>query len=515
MAQHPTKPDSMSDARLQHLAGEASLRRGRDYVRRGLVLRATVRADGTVDGVVEGESIYRVRVGASSWSCDCPVGVSGSFCKHCVAVTLAARDSARDPAPTTPGAAEPAAGASPPLPLIEWQPQILAAFRTRRDLWRWQAVSQYASEAYAGVEELRRAAAAHGAARVIPITQKALASAVRVLERADDSNGEIQTVIGDMLQLHSELCAIAPPPAAKLVDWLIAFQFDGSQDYVELDVADYAVALGDTGLRRFRERLDAIEQRLEPIAEPFDSIRLRLEHNRQRLAVALRDIPGVVASFGELARSYEMHDLAKVLAEVGATELAVEWAERAALLEPGWQAERAGQYWCELLREHRPGEELAARRTMFSRWPTSQNALRLAEAAGTLWGDHAEYVYAELEARDPRALIETLLGRRENERAWQTAQRFPLGADLWSRLVDVRQDADPGSVVPVLRELIDADLEVSDARNYRSAVKRLKQLKRALDRAGRGGEFETIVEHLRYEHRRRPRFLEELRRARF
>lgn len=40
---------------LERLADSASLARGRDYFRRGLVLNTITRADGTIDGTVEGE----------------------------------------------------------------------------------------------------------------------------------------------------------------------------------------------------------------------------------------------------------------------------------------------------------------------------------------------------------------------------------------------------------------------------------------------------------------------------
>lgn len=101
------------------------------------------------------------------------------------------------------------------------------------------------------------------------------------------------------------------------------------------------------------------------------------------------------------------------------------------------------------------------------------------------------------------------------ERAWVDAQRHTLDNGLWSRLVAAREHDDPESVIPVLRDLIESDLTVSDARNYKSAAKRLKQLKVALRTLGRENEFDGILSDLRTEHRRRPRLLEELRKAGF
>src|SRR5215210_6604209 len=67
------------------LAGERYFERGENYY-----------YDGRVHALVEhvlGTYEYRVRFRAEDdelvYSCDCPLGVDGEFCKHCVAVGLA------------------------------------------------------------------------------------------------------------------------------------------------------------------------------------------------------------------------------------------------------------------------------------------------------------------------------------------------------------------------------------------------------------------------------------------
>jgi uncharacterized Zn finger protein len=65
------------------------------------VKRLTVAEDSATATVI-GAAPYRVRLrsdraGALTWSCTCPVGEEGAFCKHCVAVALAV---AADAGPT-------------------------------------------------------------------------------------------------------------------------------------------------------------------------------------------------------------------------------------------------------------------------------------------------------------------------------------------------------------------------------------------------------------------------------
>ena len=77
---------------LLELAGGRFFERGEDYYRRGAV-RSLVEHEGTLTARVIGNREYRVRFrakenGGLSYSCSCPVGGDGLFCKHCVAVRL-------------------------------------------------------------------------------------------------------------------------------------------------------------------------------------------------------------------------------------------------------------------------------------------------------------------------------------------------------------------------------------------------------------------------------------------
>lgn len=77
---------------LADLAGLRSYARGAAYQRDGRVELGAVE-DERVEAVVRGTMPYDVVLwveGAElGWSCSCPVGEDGAFCKHCVAVGLA------------------------------------------------------------------------------------------------------------------------------------------------------------------------------------------------------------------------------------------------------------------------------------------------------------------------------------------------------------------------------------------------------------------------------------------
>jgi uncharacterized Zn finger protein len=76
---------------MLELAGETYFERGEGYHRGGHVYDLVEHA-GVVVAKVAGTEDYRVRLWAEDgldFSCDCPLGVDGEFCKHCVAAGLA------------------------------------------------------------------------------------------------------------------------------------------------------------------------------------------------------------------------------------------------------------------------------------------------------------------------------------------------------------------------------------------------------------------------------------------
>ena len=89
----PTSPlDCLNLHNIWSLAGERWFARGETYLQQGRV--SDLSADGyRITANVTGTETYRVRLSCRSsrieYSCSCPVGEDGNFCKHCVAVALA------------------------------------------------------------------------------------------------------------------------------------------------------------------------------------------------------------------------------------------------------------------------------------------------------------------------------------------------------------------------------------------------------------------------------------------
>ncbi|HEV2361050.1 MAG TPA: SWIM zinc finger family protein, partial [Acidimicrobiales bacterium] len=82
--------ERLSLEQIEKLAGNSTLDRAMSYQEQGRV-EAVHRTGSTVTALVRGTVPYRVKLDLRAppeWSCNCPVGVEGKFCKHCAALAI-------------------------------------------------------------------------------------------------------------------------------------------------------------------------------------------------------------------------------------------------------------------------------------------------------------------------------------------------------------------------------------------------------------------------------------------
>jgi hypothetical protein len=314
---------------------------------------------------------------------------------------------------------------------------VLSLIRTRADLWRWSTANEHGRQMHEAVAILRQAAESDDPTIVFAVTHKAIASALKVIMRADDSSGIIGDACRALLDLHPEVAARAKPAVAKLVDWMINFQFDNECDYFHLDPIAYGPALGDLGVASYRAKLADLKVRLGP--RPSGEQRRTAAHshdwftldwNAQRLAVFDRDVAAIIRTHARDQKvAAWLQDAAEALAEIGETDLAIDWARRAADFDHGHQSLKAAGYWCALLAAHRPNELLSARLEVFLRWPSSSTAAALYEDSGTTWPTYQEGVVKQL-ARSPHdAVVFAQYHLKDVRLAWELVHMLALDSD--------------------------------------------------------------------------------------
>ena len=349
------------------------------------------------------------------------------------------------------------------------------------------------------------------------------ASAVKVIARADDSSGIIGDACRRLLALHPTAAAAAHVAPSKLVDWMLKFQFAGDVDYFTIDPVADAPVLGDIGISAYRKRLNSFRDSLapEPAAsdrwsDPDRHERWVLDWNDRRLAVLDRDTDAIIRTHARDRKvAAWLDDTAAAFEEIGAIDLAIDWARQATECGPRHQSLQAADHWCRLLAQHRPDELLAARLDVFRRWPSSSTAAALHRAAAAAWLDYHDDVLASL-APTPREAVLFALGSLHDDRlAWDLAHSLHLDDDhAWDELAKAYERVDPTAVLPVHQRLVERDLVTADAHHYRLAARRLARMRKLAAGTRHAAGIDEFIACLRETHRRRPRLQTEFDRAR-
>ncbi|MCL1898172.1 MAG: hypothetical protein FWG16_05060 [Micrococcales bacterium] len=399
---------------------------------------------------------------------------------------------------------------------------VLPLIRTRDDLYRWNVANAHGAQMHQAVDRLEEAVGTEDPGIVFDVANRAIASAMRVIARADDSSGIIGDACHRLLELHPKAAAAAHAPAKKLVDWMMKFQFHGVVDYFDLDPVAYAPALGEDGMAQYREALADFASTLGPKparSDTWSSAHAHqwyvLEWNDKRLAVLDRDVDQIIAThLGDAKVAVWFEDVAKALAEIGEYDLAIEWAKKATGFGPGHQSERAGRYWCELLADHHPDQAPAALLEVFERWPTSSNAASLYKAVRGRWPDYEDQVMGALAQRPRQAVVFAQHSLRDVRLAWRLAHQLCLDSPKdWSLLVKEYQKIDPLATLPIHRELVEGSLNVADAKQYRQTARRLSTMRKLATGTDQATQVDAFIAELRETYRRRPRLLQEFDRA--
>jgi len=396
--------------------------------------------------------------------------------------------------------------------------QVLPLIRTRAELYRWRASNQHGVQMHRAVDILEASITSEDPKQVYSVTTKAIASALKIIARADDSSGIIGDACRRLLALHPVAADAAMVQASVLVKWMIDFQFHSEVDYFTLDPVAYAPALGARGMDRYRVELARVATSLGP--RPLEVDRWSSPHphewfvlgwNEQRLAVLDRDIDAIIRTHARDRRvAAWLQDAAEAFEEIGEIDLAIDWARQAAEFDKGHQARQAAGYLAKLLAEHRPEELLPERLAEFRRWPNASTAAYLHAAAADSWPDYADEVDGSLAPYPREAVLFILLTLQDASRAWQRAHDLALAdKDCWARLVQEYEKVDALAVLPIQERLVRGELMEADAKQYRSAAIRLDRMRAIAAGTPHAPMVDELIADLRQANRHRPRLQRE------
>ncbi len=394
--------------------------------------------------------------------------------------------------------------------LGELRAAIDGRLRTRRYLDYYQS-SSWATEAAPVVDAIEEAAASPSA-ELVALIERAIGHVVKVILRADDSNGMIGTLIDELLQIHAEVCDAYVADPRKLAAWMIRFDFE-DQDFFFADPVRYAAALGDAGLAEYRKEVDRRSRATEP---PF-AVRQAME----RLAVLDGDIDAVIQLYGgDLSGPYHFIRVAEAMNELGRDDDVLLWSNRGIAETDGWQV--AQLYDLAAMVHARRSDTaalLALRKDQHLRMASAATYKLLREAAelNDAWSSEQPAARSILAERNLGALVDVFLDDGEPETAWRVTADNPdwdPGPMRWSALAKAREPSFPADALVVYLRLADQELETTGRAAYQRAVAILQKAARAAEAAEQTSAFDDHMAALRERNRRRPTLVELLNRAR-
>lgn len=554
------------------VAGSRAFGRGEAYARDSRVTELR-EAGGVLKATVDGAQPYSVRVRVSDdpnaieGSCTCPAADEGAFCKHCVATVLAwleGQERSRladelerlalwlerlDPHVLRAVILEEAdrdQGLRSSLLLRGGRgdrDQIRAAIdRALSDRGAFVPYAEAASYAQ-GIDDaidLLEELAENDPPAAVEMAEHALRGVERAMERVDDSDGCMGSLLERLQDFHLHACHAARPDPEQLAERLFRWEQDGDWEVFLGAAKRYADVLGRAGLGRYRELASelwrAVPERM-PGDERGTLSYLRITTAMEALAVASDDLDELIEVMArDLSSPWRFQRIAEAFQDAGRLDDAIDWVNR------GRSAftERRDLRLTELLAELRAaqGDPAEAARAAYEALCISPSVdgwrrlRRFAELAGT-WGDSRaralEHLTAEAADRTEPASDNGYVWRRraagdvlarihldedDLEAAWSASQRFGATDPLWLELARRRGADRPDDALEVYRRLIEGAIAGRDRRAYREAARLLDEVRSMLSAHDRANDFEAELSAVRRAHARKPALLDELDKAR-
>ncbi|WP_250445486.1 SWIM zinc finger domain-containing protein [Actinotalea sp. C106] len=504
----------LSPRALPDLADPATVSRGRAYARSGRVVAVRHEA-GVLHAQVDGTDTYAVRLTSTSWTCTCPVGLTGALCKHCVAVVLAVAEGGPIPDAPDSGLAAQLPGQAVVLDVDEVADEVEATLAPGRRFYEYRHANGYAADAE-GLVQLLEDAADSASLPLLRVLERAVTLMVRTILRSDDSSGVQGDQISRLLTAHARTAQGLPgtldrKERRRLAAWLHRFRFSGTQDFFEVEVDAYGDVLGPDGVEHYRA---LVEESARAGAEPF-----AVQHARVRLAILEREPDAILAALGgEPTTQHQAIEAVAALDQAGLGRLAVQHAERGLRLP---RTHRQGTLVDHLVRDAADRGDLeeaeSLRHDHFRVEPSSSTfgALRAAAEATSTWEARRSAAEEHLAEHRSDQYLGVLLNEGRDDEAWSFATAHPEAAEAaqaWPRLCRRRAMTAPDETLPVYERMVTASLRTAGRRSYHHAAKLLVAMREAAQAAGAEHRYLEFAARTVEASRRRPACLEILRR---
>lgn len=548
---------------LARLAGEKSFARGVGYFESGAVVDL-VQTRSAISARVLGSEEYRVVLRPDradlAWSCTCPLGEEGTFCKHAVATGLAwlerpgqggddlaeihahlqseskeslvdilVEQSTNDPELRARLEAA-ALRRGVPQNLKAMKDAVHRAFAVRGfvDYRGMRAFNMRAESVVHQLRELLRGGRAKEAAE---LAGYAMRRGIGAYGRTDDSGGGYGDTLRRLADLHLEICRAAKPEPVAFASDLFHLQMRDEWSFFKF--ADYAPLLGTNGLARYRALADTAWKKV-PTRAPGANRDAGIEHYHitaimEALAQYTSDVDALVAVYSrDLSHPYHFLRIAEILARANREDEALAWAERGMKAFRNDFDPRLVDFLVEGYHNTRRHDDaLALAWEHFVQDPGLEAYRRLEKGAGRAktWQTWREKALTHLRAWLKRAdrpsgargagaghtlLVEIFLHEGDSDAALAEAKAGGCIREAWMHLARVREHEHPQDAADIYRRFIDDIVDRRNNQAYDEAAALAGKIKELMPRAGQKEEFNAWLEALRMRHRAKRNFMQRI-----
>jgi uncharacterized Zn finger protein len=527
---------------LLHAAGPKSFERGLGYV----TSVEELEIEGTeINAIVTGAFEYDVTLwrerGGLAGECSCPWSQEGNFCKHCVAVGLAALG-ARGP-----GSAVPAARPDPDawiqaLTAEELRDELRALIRSDRELRRrfelraaqagedagevrtmvrrllrvgprgyieYEDAHDYAANLREAAEAISTLINKGRVAEAVEIVREAIDEGIDALGSADDADGAIAEAVAALRPVHLRACRQAGPEAVGLARYLAEHNL-AEDDGFEYDIAQYAPLLGEEGMAQVHDAYRAAYER-----NPRGAREKQLMEELIRAVGGVDDLVALLARDLD-SRGYQHLRIAHELEAADRPEEALGWAEAGLREATGFIGTDLVEFVAlRYTQAGRMDDLLSLRRRRFLSEMTVSHYEQLREQAERcgVWPDERERAMAvlrdDLAKQGPKAqygmgpvLIDILIAEGAYEAAWEQAQKASSEPQRLKLAALIRAER-PAEALTVYEHALAPLRAQTGEEAYRRAVELLQGIESCYTLLGRESDFKAYLRAFRQEQRRK------------
>lgn len=495
----------------------------------------------------------------AAYSCTCPQGDDGKFCKHLGAVALRLQpdpkelpddgDEDTDPVVDTLSAVDPRTLAellvdaavrdrrtaqriesllSPKGSSVDskaWRKAITAAFGRPSHFVDYYEAPGWAERVNQVLADLRGLLDDGEATAVVPLVEYAFGRADKATGYVDSSDGWFIGIGDDIAELHLRACEMARPDPIELTARLVDFELHAELDTFRRAAQRYADVFGPEGVAEYRRLVQPAFDALGPASERFEvgTNRLGLIAAMLGVARAEGDVDEVVRIRATSLRTpHDYEEIVEVLAATGRLDEAKQWA-RAGLDMPGREHQMDGlrRQLVAVLRDEGDNEGAQALLVDAFQKRPSRTALdellaqvpeaeRAAVRADMLDGLRARAIETDSTVFGS-VLVQILLHDGELDAAWESAITVGCDERWWMTVARARAREHPADAIPIYARDVAASIDKKDKRAYKSAVAMMARIEDLYGATGDELGWRRFLASVVDEHARKPSLMAQMR----